>query len=387
MPPRIAPAVPIAPATFANDPGRCGIRTRIVMLYEADGWRARSPGDWSTIALSRIRSGSVRRKHRTRGRGWARPRPSRTMAPVHHAADRVAHAVLPLTLLAVAAALVAPSATVAGHSDVLLAALVALPALGIEPRRLEVLRRRPAAVLALSAGPFAVVVPVAWAIGRLFDGATRDGVLALGVAPTEVAAVGLVALAAADAVLALAAVAGSLVVSAAAGPVVLAAVGGSADVALGPLLGRFALVVLAPLAAGLAARAAVPALGRAEREYAAGGALAVAALVYAALSGAAGAGGGELVSAALAGGAFLAASAAAALVARRGGHDPAPAFCLALRDFAVAAALAARAFGPRAAVVAGVYGVMMLVAGAALAAAERRRVARRGRWRADPAAG
>src|SRR4051794_35689654 len=243
MPPRIAPAVPIAPATFANDPGRCGIRTRIVMLYEADGWRARSPGDWSTIALSRIRSGSVRRKHRTRGRGWARPRPSRTMAPVHHAADRVAHAVLPLTLLAVAAAPVAPSATVAARSDVLLAALVALTALGIEPRRLEVLRRRPAAVLALSAGPLAVLVPVAWAIGRLFDGPTRDGVLALGVAPTEVAAVGLVALAAADAVLALAAVAGSLVVSAAAGPVVLAAVGGSADVALGPLLGRFALVV------------------------------------------------------------------------------------------------------------------------------------------------
>src|SRR3954447_16213765 len=143
MPPRIAPAVPIAPATFANDPGRCGIRTRIVMLYDADGWRARSPGDWSTIALSRIRSGSVRLKHRTRGRGWARPRPSRTMAPVHHAADRVAHAVLPLTLLAVAAAPVAPSATVAARSDVLLAALVALTALGIEPRRLEVLRRRP----------------------------------------------------------------------------------------------------------------------------------------------------------------------------------------------------------------------------------------------------
>jgi hypothetical protein len=37
-------------------------------------------------------------------------------------------------------------------------------------------------------------------------------------------------------------------------------------------------------------------------------------------------------------------------------------------------------------VVAGVYGVMMLVAGAALAAAERRRLARRGRWRADPRA-
>jgi predicted Na+-dependent transporter len=42
-----------------------------------------------------------------------------------------------------------------------------------------------------------------------------------------------------------------------------------------------------------------------------------------------------------------------------------------MRDFAVAAALAAEAFGPRAAVVAGVYGVLMLIAGAALAARVR----------------
>jgi predicted Na+-dependent transporter len=94
--------------------------------------------------------------------------------------------------------------------------------------------------------------------------------------------------------------------------------------------------------------------------------------VYAALSGAAEAGGGALGSAVLAGGAFLAASAAIAVVALRGAHDRTPAFCLGLRDFAVGAALAAQAFGPRAAVVAGVYGVMMLVAGAALAAIERR---------------
>src|SRR3954467_541762 len=109
MPPRIAPAVPIAPATFANDPGRCGIRTRIVMLYEADGWRARSPGDWSTIALSRIaviRSGASMAGETGKA---ARRRPSPTMPLVHRAADRVAHAVLPLTLFAVAAALVAPS--------------------------------------------------------------------------------------------------------------------------------------------------------------------------------------------------------------------------------------------------------------------------------------
>jgi predicted Na+-dependent transporter len=298
-------------------------------------------------------------------------------ATTRAAADRLAAAVLPLTLAAAAAALVAPSEAVARRSDLLLAALVLATALGIEPRRLVALRRRPRAVLGLSIGPLLVLAPVAWAIGRLFDGAVRDGVTTLGLAPTEVAAVGLVALAGGDAVLALAAVAGSLVASAALGPLVLAAVGGSSGVDLGPLLGSFALVVLLPLAAGLAARAALPALGRAGPELGAVGSLAIAALVYAALSGASAAGGGTLGSAVLAGGAFLAASAAIAGVALRGSHDRTPAFCLGLRDFAVAAALAEQAFGPRAAVVAGVYGVMMLVAGAALAAAERRGLARR----------
>jgi bile acid:Na+ symporter, BASS family len=303
-------------------------------------------------------------------------------ATTRAAARRLAAGVLPLTLAAAVAALVAPSQAVAEHSEWLLAALVLATALGIEPHRLAALRRRPGAVLALSVGPLLVLAPVAWVIGRLFDGAVRDGVTALGLAPTEVAAVGFVALAGADAVLALAAVAGSLVASAALGPVAVAAIGGSADVALGPLLGSFALVVLLPLAAGLAARAALPALGRAEPEYAAAGSLAIAALVYAALSGAANAG-GALGSAVLAGAAFLGASAAIAALVLRESHDAAPAFCFGLRDFAVAAALAAQAFGPAAAVVAGVYGVMMLVAGAALAALERR-----GRpWKTNPPAG
>jgi predicted Na+-dependent transporter len=171
---------------------------------------------------------------------------------VHRRAERVAGAVLPLTLAAAGAALVAPSGAVAARSDLLLAVLVALTALGIDPRRLAALRARPGQVLALSAGPLVVLVPLAWALGRPFDGPVRDGVLALGVAPTEVAAVGLVALAGADAVLALAVVAGSLVASAALGPVLLAALGGSGEVALGSLLGHFALVVLVPLALGLA---------------------------------------------------------------------------------------------------------------------------------------
>jgi predicted Na+-dependent transporter len=292
---------------------------------------------------------------------------------VHRWAQRLSAAVLPLTLVAVVAALLAPSARVADRSDLLLAVLVALTALGIEPRRLADLRRRPGVVLALCAGPPLVLAPAAWALGGLFAPPVRDGLLALGVAPTEVAAVGLVALARGDAALALATVAGSLAVSAVAGPLVLGAAGGSPDAGTGALLSSFAVVVLLPLAAGLAARGAIPALGRAEPEYEAGAALAVAALVYAALSGAAG--GAELGEAILAGAVFLVISAVAAAAVLRRTGDPATAFCVSLRDFAVAAVLAGQAFGPRAAVVAGVYGVMMLVFGAALAAAARRGMA------------
>jgi predicted Na+-dependent transporter len=293
---------------------------------------------------------------------------------VHRPAERVAGAVLPLTLVAAAAALAAPSEAVAGRSDLLLAVLVALTALGIDPRALRALRARWAAVAALSAGPLVLLVPLAWAVGRAFEPPVRDGVLALGVAPTEVAAVGLVALAGADAVLALAVVAGSLVASAVLGPVLLAALGGegaAGGVDLGPLLGHFALVVLVPLGAGLAARAFWPALARGEPAYAAGSALTVAALVYAALSGTAADADGGPGTAVLAAATFLAASAAMAAVLLREAPDPAPAFCFGMRDFAVAAALAAEAFGPRAAVVAGVYGVMMLIAGAGLAARVR----------------
>jgi predicted Na+-dependent transporter len=46
---------------------------------------------------------------------------------------------------------------------------------------------------------------------------------------------------------------------------------------------------------------------------------------------------------------------------------------IAMRDFAVAAALAQQAFGSRAGAVPGVYGVLMLVAGALAASRLRRR--------------
>lgn len=290
---------------------------------------------------------------------------------------RIAEAVLPLAVLAGLLALILPSATLAANPDLILAVLVLATALGISPGRFLELRSRWRLVLALSVVPFVVLAPSAWALSRLFASPTSEGILALGMAPTEVAAVGLVALAGGDAALALAAVTGSLVVSALAGPLVLATLlagsGVDAGGGGGALVARFALVVILPLLVGAAARISVPKLTDFEQEFSAGSTLAVAGLVYASLSGVGGESGlGAALVAPLVGSAlFLLISTVFALapvllIGGRAYRATIP-LVLATRDFAVAAALASKAFGPPAAAVAGVYGVLMLVAGAAAA--------------------
>jgi predicted Na+-dependent transporter len=123
----------------------------------------------------------------------------------------------------------------------------------------------------------------------------HDGVLALGVASTEVAAVGLVALAGGSAVLALGVLAGSLVVAALAGPPVLGLLAqAGTEVAVGELVGRFALVVVLPLGVGLAARARFPRLRVADADLAGLASLSAVLLLYSAMSGAPG--GDELLS-------------------------------------------------------------------------------------------
>ena len=288
---------------------------------------------------------------------------------------RVGEAVLPLALLAGLLALIRPSDVLAENSDLILAVLVLSTALGIAPERFSELARRWRLVLALSVVPFAVLAPTAWAIGQLFTSPTREGVLALGLAPTEVAAGGLVTLAGGDAALALAAVSGSLVVSALVGPLLAATLTGTEGTAggAGELVFRFALVVLAPLVAGVGVRALFPKLARLEPELSVTSTLTVVTLVYASLSGAGG--GASFVPALLGSAAFLAASAAFAFVGARlvgGGYRSTVPLAVGMRDFAVAAALAAKAFGPPAAAVAGVYGVLVLVAGAATATVLRR---------------
>ncbi len=316
----------------------------------------------------------------------------------------------PVALVAALLAIIVPSATAASRSDLLLAVLVLATALGISHHDLARLRSHVGAVAFLSVVPMIVLAMLAWAIGRPFSPPIRVGLLGVGLSSSEVASVGLVALAGADATIALGVVTGSLVVAALAGPLAIGWLGGGHADAVA-LLGRFALVVIGPLCCGVLVRSVGPRLAVLDGEREGVAALAVAALVYAALSGTHGA--HHLGAATLASAVFLAVSALLGELWRRrrgadrrrgdgggggdgargdggdggggdgGGGDGARgdggdggggdgggvddaipgALTIAMRDFAVAAALATQAFGTAAGAVPGVYGVLMLVAG------------------------
>lgn len=278
-----------------------------------------------------------------------------------------------IAVLAVALALAFPSAALARHSDLLLALLVLATALGISFEDLRRLREHAATVAGLSVLPLVVPPALAWALSRPFAPDIRDGLFATGLSSSDVAAVGLVglvALARADATIALGAVTGSLIAAALIGPLAIGWLGGAAARADSlALLGRFALVVIVPLTVGIAVRshAAVAAqLERRDQEREGVAALTVAMLVCPERgSRCASPRAGTAASCA-----FLAGSTVLVMLGQARAPDAARvpgAFAIAMRDFAVAAALATEAFGPGAGTVPGVYGVLMFVSGSAAA--------------------
>ncbi len=272
-----------------------------------------------------------------------------------------------LAILAAGLAQLVPSHFVAGRVDALLAMLVLVTALDIDPRQLLAVHARWRMILLLTLVPMLVLGVGAWALGALVHGTTRDGLLALGLAPTEVAAVGLIGLMDGPAELAIAVLAVSLLLSATLAPPLLSTLAtGSHTAPVFPLLERFLLIVGAPLLLGLAVRGTAPGIARGEAQLSAAGSLIVALLIYASLSGS---GDGHLASAAVLSLAFLTLSLLLALCVMRalaGRIHPSLALAVGMRDFAVAAALAAGAFGSGAAHVAAIYGVLMLTAGATI---------------------
>lgn len=280
---------------------------------------------------------------------------------------------LPLLALAAAAlAQLVPFATIAARVDVLLAGLVLVTALDIDPAALLAVRARWRLVLMLSTVPLGLLALGGWGLAQLVHGASRTGVLALGLSPTEVASVGLIGLLGGPAEVAIAVLACSLVLSAVAGPPLLslladARTGHAAHVL--PLLGRFGLVVIVPLIAGLVVRAARPQVARAEGLLAALSSLLVVVLVYASLSdtgSGGGLGGAAAISAAFLAIGIVLAGALAAAGVLGDGVARGLGLTVGMRDFAVAAALASAAGGAAAAHVAGIYGVLMLIAGAGI---------------------
>lgn len=229
-------------------------------------------------------------------------------------------------------------------------------------------------VKALAAG--VTVLPAAsWLASRVVTaGSLRDGVMAVGIAPCEIASVATTTMAGGEAALSAGVLIGSTVATVAVAGPILSLEAGGATIHPGHIVINLALVVALPLAAGLALRAAKPTVARAERAATTISVASVAALV--ALIAA------EIhfsvaylgVFGALA--LFLAASGVVGkLIGRNADRASATAVLLttSMRDFAIAAGIVSSAFGSRAAAPLGLYGVMVLVWGTAIAGRSRRR--------------
>jgi predicted Na+-dependent transporter len=290
-----------------------------------------------------------------------------------------------------------PLAWLADHQGIngLLAILVFATAVTIDPAALGRLTRAWRSLLAALIVGVAVLPALAWAVSRIVPpGSLRDGVLAVGLAPCEIASVATTAMAGGEAAVAAGVLIGSTIAAVALAGPILTLEAGRAGISPGAIIANLALVVALPLAVGVAARAAAEApagdrpgrlraavrvlsTARAERIASRTALVAVAALV-------------ALIAAEIRlSAAYLAVAAAlllfllgSALAGRvlgaRAAAPTATALLLttSMRDFAIAAGLAAAAFGPAAAAPLGLYGVAVLVWGTAVAGLLRRPSAR-----------
>jgi len=244
-----------------------------------------------------------------------------------------------------------PLAWLATHDgiNVLLVILVLATAVTIDAAALRRLASAwPRVLLAVTVG-ITVLPALAWAAARLVQaGPLRDGVLTVGLAPCEIASVATTALAAGEAALAAGVLIGSTVATVALAAPILTLEAGHASFSPAGVIENLALVVAAPLAAGIVLRSLIPLTARplstpqAQQAASRTALAAVAALV-------------ALVASEVHLTAGYAAVAAALLLTTS------------MRDFAIAAALATTAFGPKSAAPLGLYGIAVLIWGTACA--------------------
>jgi predicted Na+-dependent transporter len=293
-------------------------------------------------------------------------------------ADALERFLLPLVVLAAAAGIVFPGP--GRRLDAANAILVALAVLvfctGTSMTFTDIAALRTASLrLVLVLAVTTVALPAfAWLASRLVsDPALRGGVLAAGVAPTEVASVALTGLAGGEAALAAGLLVGSTAVTVLlAGPILGLLGAHSATSQLG-LLVTLALVVALPLLAGSATRTLDPLGGRERPPLRIIGLVSLLVLLWEVAS--------ELhlqvsdttMAASLL--LYLACAAGLGWLLGTGvtqARRTAVFLSVAMRDFAVAAGLAASAFGPPAAAPLGVYGILVLVFGSVAAGVIRR---------------
>lgn len=260
------------------------------------------------------------------------------------------------------------SADTAGAVNPTLAVLVFTAGLTVEAAALARARRSWPRVLGALAVSSVVLPALAWALSHAVSGPARDGILAVGVAPSEVASVGLAAMAGGEvAISATLLVSSSVVAVVASGPI-LSLLSGTAGVRTGGVLTTLALVVALPLAAGVLVRRLVGSSAVLLDAGRLAGIAALLALLWEVTAEVHIRAGYLAVTAALVG--FLAGAGALGWILARGlDRRSAAAVMLpvAMRDFAVAAGIASSAFRPEAVGPLGIYGVLVLVAGASAA--------------------
>jgi len=274
-------------------------------------------------------------------------------------------------------ALQPPLAWAAGHQgiNILLAVLVFATAVTIEPTALRRLTAAwPRLLTALAAG-VTVLPALSWLVSQFVAaGSLRDGIMTIGLAPCEIASVATTAMAGGEAALSAGVLIGSTVITVAAAGPILALEAGQGSIHPGRIIANLALIVGLPLAAGLALRARTGLTAGTERAASTTAVVAVAALV--ALIAAEVHLSARYLVVALALLVFLAGSALTGWLLSVGIARPAATSMLlttSMRDFAIAAGLAAAAFGTAAAAPLGLYGILVLVWGTAVAGFLRRR--------------
>ena len=259
--------------------------------------------------------------------------------------------------------------------NVLLAILVLATAVTVDAGAFGALRSARWRLLAALGLGIAVLPALSWAVAQIVPaGSLRQGVMVIGLAPCEIASVATTRMARGQPALSAVALVGSTVLAVALAGPILSLEAAGATVHPAHIISNLALVVALPLAAGIALRTRWPAVARVEPVSNSVATAAVALLV-------------ALIAAqvhlgldyfSVLGASLLFLAATAALGWALGLRAP-PSASVALllttsmRDFAIAAGLASAAFGAAAAAPLGLYGIVVLVWGTAVAGALRKR--------------